>query len=397
MRRAATVAEVARRANADIEEALVTLWDAGFGDVEGPDDLIPQRLVSVAHTALGVESGREERLVSYWLNKTGLSRPELAAFLAELGVTLSPRARTLPKGALSKVRRRYRTKETTSVPVQEVAEPCPEFTWSLIGHRRAVICHLSEVEVLQVHDALVADFAAADDPISPPGVRSEHLLSSALTRPQTSFGSEVKYPTVELAAAALLHSLVMNHPFYNGNKRTGVVAMLVFLDLNGLIPTFDESALFRLVLRVAQHGLVPLHCPELADREVFEIAKWIRAGSRPIAKGERPIPWLKLRRILRSFGCATEVSPNVGNRINITRPVERRGFLGRQRWETLSIQVAYGDDGRTVERNTLNAVRRALELDEEHGVDSKAFYEAESVPDDFIQQYRTLLRRLARL
>lgn len=245
MPRAVTVAEVARRANADIEEVLVTLWDAGFGDVEGPDDRIPQRLVGRAHTVLGVESGREERLVSYWLNRTGLSRPELTAFLAELGVTLSPRARTLPKGALSKLRRRYRTQETAFAPVEEELEPCPDFTWSLIGHRRASICHLSEVEVLQIHEALIADFAAADDPISPPGLRSEHLLSSALTRPQTSLGEEWKYPTVELAAAALLHSLVMNHPFHNGNKRTGVVAMLVFLDSNGLMPTCDESALFQ--------------------------------------------------------------------------------------------------------------------------------------------------------
>jgi death-on-curing protein len=189
----------------------------------------------------------------------------------------------------------------------------------------------------------------------------------------------------------------MNHPFHNGNKRTGVVAMLVFLDANSMLPTCSEEGLFRLVLRVAQHGLVPLHCPDLADREVLEIAKWIRTNSRMIEKGERPIPWLRVRRILRGFGCESEVSPNVGNRINLTRQVRRTARFGRTKVETLSIQVAYGDEGRTVARNTLNAIRHALELDEEHGVDSRAFYEADALPDDFIQQYRTLLRRLSRL
>lgn len=397
MARRLTVAQIAREADADVEEVLVTLWDVGITDVEDPEDTIPAALAKRARSAVGVESIREQKRVGYWLNQTGLSRAELTDFLTNLGVNLSPKARTLPKGALSKLRRRVEAQRVVLTMEDEGPDPCPAFRWVAIGHRRSPLCHLSEVDVLQIHEALVVDFKAADDPISPPGVKSENLLSSALSRPQTGLGEEMKYPTIELAGAALLHSLVLNHAFHNGNKRTALVAMLVFLDANGLLPTCNERELFRLVLRVAQHGLVPLHCPELADREVMEVAKWIRANSRLIEKGERPIPWLKLRRILRGFGCRSEVSPSVGNRIKISREVQRKSRLGRTRMQNLSIQVAYGDDGRTVERNTLNTVRRALELDEEHGVDSRVFYEADSLPDDFIQQYRTLLRRLSRL
>lgn len=397
MPRRLTVAQLAREADADVEEVLVTLWDSGIAEVEDPDDVIPAAMSKRARSAVGVESAREQKRIAYWIARTGLSHSELTEFLSSLGVTLRPRARTLPKGALSKLRRRFDVQPAAPATATAAPEPCPDFNWTSIGHRRSPIWYLSEADVLQIHEALVADFAAADDPISPPGVNSENLLSSALTRPQTGLGDAMKYPTIELAGGALLHSLVMNHPFHNGNKRTGVVAMLVFIDANGLLPTCTEQELFRLVLRVAQHGLVPLHCPDLADREVMEIAKWIRTNTRLIEKGERPIPWLKLRRILRGFGCVSEVSPSAGNRIKITREVLRKGLFGRTRTEPLSIQVAYGDDGRTVERNTLNAVRRTLELDEEHGVDSRAFYEAESQPDDFIQQYRTLLRRLSRL
>lgn len=399
MTRRVTVLDLAREGELDVEEALVTLWDAGIEQVEDPEDFVPGPDLKRARRALGIESLREQRRVDYWLRRTGSSRADLTDFLASVGVTLSPQARTLPKGALTKVRRRYLSSPTATSDVQMADEPapCEDFEPSLIGHVRPNICYLDEDAVLRIHDALVEDFAAADDPISPPGVKSANLLSSALMRPQTSLGSTYKYGTVELAAAALLHSLVQNHPFHNGNKRTGLVATLVFLDDNGLLPTCSEKQLFRFVLRVAQHGLVPLHCPEVADREVWQIALWLRGHSRSIEKGERPIPWLRLRRILRGFDCESEVSPSVGNRINLVRQVTRRGIFGRTRTERLSIQVAYGDDGREVERNTLNAIRKALELDEEHGVDSKAFYEADAVPDDFIQQYRTLLRRLGRL
>lgn len=397
MPRRVTVAQLAHEADSDVDEVLVTLWDAGVETVEDPGDFVEPGLVKRARTALGIDTHREQKSVPYWSERTGLVQEEFAELLAGLGITLSPRARTLPKGALAKLRRRFPT--MTASPSNELEElpPCPEFMWSPVGHVRTSMCYLDEGAVMQIHNALVADFATAADPISPPGVKSENLLSSALARPLTSLGSDLKYTTIELAAAALLHSLVMNHPFHNGNKRTGLVATLVFLDLNGLLPTCDEQALFRLVLRVAQHGLVPLHCPELADREVLELANWIRKNSRLIEKGERPIPWLRLKRILRDFGCETEVSPNVGNRINLTRNVRVTHRFRRIKTHLLSIQVAYGDDGREVEQNTLNSIRRALELDEEHGVDSKAFYEAEAIPDDFIQQYRTLLRRLSRV
>ena len=397
MPRRLTVARLAQEADAEVDEVLVALWDAGIDAVEGPADTIELGLVKRARSALGVTSIKEQTSVAYWSKKTGLAHPELAARLSELGITLSPRARTLPKGALVKLRRQF--PDTTAPVVDDMAElaPCPDFIWSTVGRVRSSMCYLDESEVTQIHASLVADFAEADDPISPPGVRSENLLSSALGRPQTSHGNELKYPTIELAAAALLHSLVMNHPFHNGNKRTGLVATLVFLDSNGLLPTCDEEALFRLVLRIAQHGLVPPYCPEPADREVLEIAKWIHGNTRVIEKGERPIPWLRLKRILRDHGCEFDLSSSVGNRINLRRAVQVASRFGRGKTRVLSIQVAYGDDGREVERNALNSIRHALELDEAHGVDSKVFYESQALPDDFIQLYRTLLRRLSRI
>ena len=64
-------------------------------------------------------------------------------------------------------------------------------------------------------------------------LRDQGLLESAVARPQASaFGADA-YPNLVTKAAALLHSLVLNHPFVDGNKRTAILATLVFLDLNG--------------------------------------------------------------------------------------------------------------------------------------------------------------------
>ncbi|MBN2475130.1 MAG: type II toxin-antitoxin system death-on-curing family toxin [Pirellulales bacterium] len=66
------------------------------------------------------------------------------------------------------------------------------------------------------------------------GVRALGLLESAITQPQATFGGQVlhEFP-FEMAAAYFFH-ILQNHPFIDGNKRTGTVAALVFLDLNGI-------------------------------------------------------------------------------------------------------------------------------------------------------------------
>lgn len=244
-------------------------------------------------------------------------------------------------------------------------------------------------DVVAVHDALVENFSEDSDPISPPGLRDINLLISAIERPKTN---HLKYPTVEMAGAALVHSIVLNHAFYNGNKRTGLVSLLVFMDKNMLFPKCSKKQLFNLMLDITQHMNVPRDCDSSDDREVFKIAEWIDEYFRPTRKDEWPIAWIKLKRILKSFDCEIELAVGVGNRINLSRYDERSRFR-----KLLKAQVAYGGDGTEAAVNTVHYIRKKLKLDEANGYDSKTFYEAASRPDNFIQDYRTLLRRLARL
>ncbi|MBI2326884.1 type II toxin-antitoxin system death-on-curing family toxin [Candidatus Curtissbacteria bacterium] len=80
------------------------------------------------------------------------------------------------------------------------------------------------------------------------GVRDWDLLSSALGRPQATFGGEDLYPDIFLKAAALIQSLSSNHPFIDGNKRTALGTLEYFLYLNGyeLVATQREKVDFAL-------------------------------------------------------------------------------------------------------------------------------------------------------
>ena len=396
MSRPVTVAQLAARANMDLDDALVSLWDAGIDDIEEPDDVVPTRLLKAAEAALEIENPKRQTRIDYWLKRTGMTRDEFVNDVALVGVRIQPNMKTLPKGGLRRVRRRFELVSTMAKDPGELAHDSPPFEWHDIGIRRPIV-FLEEEDLLDIHEALVKDFALAEDPISPPGVKSPNLVSSAIHRPQTSHGRHYKYPTVEMAAAALLHSVVQNHGFHNGNKRTGLVSMLAFLDRNNVIATCSQQELFRFTLRVAQHGLVPMFYDQIADREVLKIAEWIKSNSRRVERGERPIPWLRLKRILARFDCEIEHATGRGNRLDIRRPVEKKPLLGRKRIRVLQTQVACAGDGTEVERNTLNKIRHDLELDESHGVDSQVFYESLAEPDDFIQAYRTVLRRLGRL
>ena len=370
------------------------MWDAGIESVLDADDLVPSHSAARAAKALGLPAGREEMSVSYWLTLSGLNREEFEAKLATVGVNLNKNVRKIPKNSLRKIRRLFSVDPGLAMTDrrQEQATIAP-MEWVITGSTAPEI-FLDQEEVVAIHVALEEDFRLTADPILPPGVRDSKLLASALARPRTALGDQLKYPTVEMAGAALFHSLVHNHAFHNGNKRTALVGLLVYLDKNGMVFTCDENTLFKFLLRVGQHSLVAPSADNLPDREVLEISKWIRNHSRKLSKQELPLRWLKLKQRLSDFGCQYAPATGKGNRLDIWRDVPVPGRF-RPKTQHLSFQVYWGGDGTEAEKNTIHELRRALHLDDEHGVDSECFYQGATI-DAFIIEYRRILQRLAK-
>jgi death-on-curing protein len=105
------------------------------------------------------------------------------------------------------------------------------------------ILHLTLDEALAIHERLVARFGG------PAGVRDLGLLDSALYRPQTGY-----YADLAEMAAALFESLLMNHPFVDGNKRVAFFATDVFLRLNGWKLQVEASEAHATLIRLLEEG-----------------------------------------------------------------------------------------------------------------------------------------------
>lgn len=86
----------------------------------------------------------------------------------------------------------------------------------------------------------------------PAGLRDRGGLGAAAARPQMTFGGEDLYPDLAAKAAALMHSLVMNHPFADGNKRTGAMAAEFLLRINGHDLVASDEELVEVTLAVAR-------------------------------------------------------------------------------------------------------------------------------------------------
>ena len=121
--------------------------------------------------------------------------------------------------------------------------------------------HLSLDEVLAIHERLIERFGGSQ------GVRDPGLLESALYRPQTGY-----YSDLTEMAAALFESLLMNHPFVDGNKRVAFFATDVFLRLNGWSLKVDG--------RHAHRFLVGLLEQNEADYE--RLLPWVRRSLTPV-------------------------------------------------------------------------------------------------------------------
>ncbi len=87
--------------------------------------------------------------------------------------------------------------------------------------------YLTPEQVLFIHSRLIDETGGMH------GIRDLGLLESAVSRPQAVFNNAELYPTIFHKAAALAESLIKNHPFLDGNKRTAITSTAIFLQMNG--------------------------------------------------------------------------------------------------------------------------------------------------------------------
>jgi len=125
-----------------------------------------------------------------------------------------------------------------------------------------MIRYLTLIEVLELHRKILEQSGGTL------GIRDMGLLESAIAQPRMTFGGEDLYPSLLEKSAALGFSIIMNHPFVDGNKRTGHAATETFLVLNGLEINASVDEQERIVLVIASRKL---------EREVF--VEWLQQNT----------------------------------------------------------------------------------------------------------------------
>jgi death on curing protein len=127
--------------------------------------------------------------------------------------------------------------------------------------------YMTPEQVLFIHSRLVAETGGSH------GVRDLGMLESAVARPQASFDGKDLYPDLFIKAAAQTESLINNHPFVDGNKRTGITAAGLFLRSNGWRLAAKSEDLEQVTLNVATGKL-----------KVAGLAEWLRDHSVVVMK-----------------------------------------------------------------------------------------------------------------
>ena len=125
--------------------------------------------------------------------------------------------------------------------------------------------YISLDEVIAIHDNMVSLYGGSH------GIRDLGLVESAISRPKATFGGADLYPDIFTKAAALFHSLMFNHAFVDGNKRTTISTTARFLNLNEYELDVSEREFVDFPLRVENNHL-----------SLEEIAKWLEKNSKKI-------------------------------------------------------------------------------------------------------------------
>ena len=118
-------------------------------------------------------------------------------------------------------------------------------------------------QVLYLHEKIIERSGGAQ------GVRDFALLHSGLERCKATYAGDDLYPTIYKKAVALLHSLVMNHAFLDGNKRTAYETMKRFLYVNNYYIDANTEKIISLCLAVDNEGM-----------SVGQISQWLQKNTR---------------------------------------------------------------------------------------------------------------------
>lgn len=257
------------------------------------------------------------------------------------------------------------------------------------------------MDVLRAH-YLVADFFyGQEEGLGGIGPRDLNLLHSAVYRQFVAYGGLDKWRNNFERAATLVFGLVTDHPFYDANKRTGLLTYLYALHKMNRMPTNGQRELEDFMVEIAERSLHKYRrMKELVKREddadVLFIADYLKRHSRERDSRFYTLTYNELDRRLREFRHCLSNPRN--NYIDICRidNIREFGIFGKKQEKLVTVaQVGFPSWKSQVGKGAISTIRKAARLTPEYGVDSATFYRGADPLHALIAQYEGPLRRLA--
>jgi death-on-curing family protein len=273
--------------------------------------------------------------------------------------------------------------------------------------------------IIDLHDLLSNSTHLIDkmDAVEPQGVKNIGMLESAIGRQLVGSGVYYKYPDFNSNCATLIFGIIKNHCFHNGNKRAGLLSLIKHLYVNGYVlsPKLNSNEIYEFLIAIANSKI-----PEFSnkyrkkysfirtkeeklngtnwhiDTIIRYIGFWIKRNSSPkqkTLKGE--LKMSDLKKILQNKNIVID---QIGGRLEVYIEKESK-FLGIKlptSKKTNKRKYNLGGNLTTIEKSTLNTLRKDFNLTKADGVDNTFFYHENSFLDYEIKTYKELIYRLSK-
>lgn len=257
--------------------------------------------------------------------------------------------------------------------------------------------YISENDVLKAHYIISDYFLDAGEKIVY-GVKNFPLLSSAVARQATSYGGLDKWNNDYQKMATLLFGLVQNHAFHDGNKRTALLILLLYIDRLNLKLCVKQTKLETLIVRIAANTLYEYSTLDKYkdnDEPIFNfIADQLKSYTKPINKRYYLITYAEFNQKLNKFNVKLD-NPH-DNHIDVYQlKTNRRIKIFNRKEEYIKIlQIGFPGWKRQIHVKAVKEVLKAAHLTAEYGVDSDVFYHDYDPIYTLINEYREPLARL---
>lgn len=265
-------------------------------------------------------------------------------------------------------------------------------------------------DALKAHVLLIDSFREGKvEGVGGIGPRNMGLLASAIDRQYVGLGNVRKWGDIYHWTATAFFGMVKNHPFHDGNKRTGLLLALWQLYRARRTPNVPEYNFERLAVATAAGNHDEVDERRFAsftkkhsrpDADIYYIADRFRKWTRDEDKEYYVVSFAELDRLLRKFGF--RLGEPYNNYIDVIRSETKHRFeigrlkIGRKiQVETKVLNIGFPSWKKEVGASTIAKVRRATELVPENGVDSKVFFKDFNPMQSLIDVYYEPLRRLA--